>query len=341
MERVASVIQAIQPHDSPERFRSLGVEVIFGDGRFIGPRTFQIGGREITARHFVLATGSRPAIPPLKGLSEIPYLTNETVFSLDAPVPSLIVLGAGPLGIEMAQAFCRLGSEVQVVEKGAQILPREDPDMAQVVADQLSTEGVKLCLGCRAVRVEREGQETRLFLEAGDGQEEVLSASHLLVAAGRQPNLDGLGLEVAGVRVEKGHLVTDRYLRTTNPHIFACGDVASPYQFTHVAEYQAGVVLRNALFHLKAKMEERVIPWCTFTDPELARVGLSEKPGSGQRPPSPGLYLPLREDRPGPDGWRDGRVCQGHHQPGRSSVGGRHRGVACRGIDSRIRAGPF
>jgi len=276
MERVASVISAIEPHDSPERFRGLGVEVIFGAGHFIDASTFQIDGRAIAATHFVLATGSRAAIPALPGLDGLPYLTNETLFSLNQSVPSLIVLGAGPLGMEMAQAFSRLGSEVQVVERGAQILPREDLDLAQVVADQLSGEGVKIHLGHQASRVERRGDEVHLWVRGGDGQEKVLLASHLLIAVGRQPNLEGLGLEAARVAVEKGRVITNPYLRTTNPRIFACGDVTSPYQFTHVAEHQAGVVLRNALFPLKVRVEEKIIPWCTFTDPELARVGLSE-----------------------------------------------------------------
>ncbi|MDH7499506.1 MAG: FAD-dependent oxidoreductase [candidate division NC10 bacterium] len=276
MQRVASVISTLQPHDSPERFRGLGVEVIFGTGHFINGGTFQIHERTITASHFVLATGSRAAIPSLPGLDEVPYLTNETLFSLSQPVPSLMVLGAGPLGVEMAQAFSRLGSEVQVVERGDQILPREDLDLAQVVADQLRREGVKIHLGHQATRIERRGEEVQLWVREGDGQERVLSSTHLLIAAGRHPNVEGLGLDEAGVAVEKGRVLTDSYLRTTNPRIFAAGDVTSPYQFTHVAEHQAGVVLRNALFPFKVRREEKAIPWCTLTDPELARVGLSE-----------------------------------------------------------------
>lgn len=295
MERVASVIQAIAPHDSPERFRSLGVEVLFGSGQFLDPCTFKINGRTITARHFVLATGSRPAIPPLDGLGSIPYLTNETVFALNGPVPRLIVLGGGPLGIEMAQAFCRLGSEVQVVERGNQILPREDPDLAQVLADQLLEEGIQLHLGQGALRVEGQADGLRLWLKPEQGQEKPLSATHLLVAAGRQPNVEGLGLEAAGVVLVNGRILTDPYLRTTNQRIFACGDVTSPYQFTHVAEHQAGVILRNALFHLKARAEERIIPWCTFTDPELARVGLSEGQSKAQGIPYRAYTYPFEE----------------------------------------------
>lgn len=276
MDRVQRVIRAVERNDSPERFRALGVELIFAPGRFTSRTTLAAGERTITARNFVLATGSRAAIPDLRGLDEVPYLTNENVFSLREPVPSLIVLGGGPIGVEMAQAFARLGSRVYLVNRGRQILANEDEDLAKVVADRITTEGVELLHGYSTVRVEKNDHDIRLWLVAPDGSERQLRATHLLLATGRRPNIDKLGLEQAGVELEHGRIVSDSHLRTTNRHIYVCGDAAGGYQFTHVAEHHAGVVLRNALLHLPATVETRVIPWCTFTDPELARVGMSE-----------------------------------------------------------------
>lgn len=276
MQRVASVIKAIEPHDSPERFRGLGVDVIFGDGHFIDPATFEVNGRTITARKFVLATGSHAAVPPISGIKSIPYLTNETVFDLREDVPHLIVLGGGPIGCEMAQAFCRLGCEVDVVEMSSHILDKDDADMAEVVFQRLRMDGVRFHLGQKVERAESVNEGARLALKDDSGKQNVVAGTHLLIAAGRKPNLDGLQLEAAKVNMENGRLVVDEHLRTSNKNVYACGDVAGSYQFTHIAEYQAGIVLRNALFHLPAKPSQHAVPWCTFTDPELARVGLSE-----------------------------------------------------------------
>lgn len=277
MDRVRSVIAAIEPHDSPERFRSMGIEVIFGAGRFTAPDRFEVNGRSLTARRFVIATGSRPAIPPIPGLATTPYLTNETLFDLRESVPRLAILGAGPIGTEMAQAFRRLGSEVEVLDVAGQILPREDDDLAGVVARQLAEEGVRFSLGTKVIEAAGQPGDIRLTVEDKTGGKREVEGSHLLVAVGRKPNLESLGLDAAGVALDNGRLVLDARLRTTHRCIYACGDVAGPYLFTHTAEHQAGVVLRNALFHWPAKMEARAVPWCTFTDPELARVGLSER----------------------------------------------------------------
>ncbi len=275
MERVRSVILALEPHDRPERFRTLGVEVVFGAGRFTGPERFEVEGRVLTARRFVLATGSHAAIPPLPGLDRVPYLSNENLFDLREPVPHLIVVGGGPIGVEMAQAFRRLGSAVDLLEAGPGILPREDADMAALVRQRLEAEGVKIHCDSRIESVE--GRAGAITLRTGGaGAATLVEGSHLLVAAGRRPNVEGLGLEAAGVAVENGRLKLDARLRTTNKRIHACGDVAGPHLFTHMAEYQAGIVLRNALFRWPARYRPRAVPWCTFTDPELARVGLSE-----------------------------------------------------------------
>ena len=276
MQRVASVIKTIEPNDSPERFRGMGVDVTFGSGQFINPHTFAVNGRHITAKNFVIATGSRPAIPTITGLEAIPYLTNETVFNLAEDVPHLVVLGAGPIGLEMAQAFVRLGCRVSVVQRGTGILPKEDSDVAAVVLEQLKSEGVNFYLGHTPLQVEGASGAIRLTVQAVGGRQDTIAATHLLVATGRQANLENLGLEAAGVQLNNGRLILDARLRTTQKHIYACGDIAGHYQFTHMAEHTAGIVLRNTLFHLPAKTEQRVIPWCTFTDPEVARVGLSE-----------------------------------------------------------------
>ena len=259
----------------------MGVEVVFGSGQFTDPHTFFVNGHNITARRFVLATGSRAALPKLDGLSSVPYLTNETVFSLNEPVPSLIILGAGPIGLEMAQAFTRLGTQVLVVQRGKQILPKEDADIAAVVLEQLRSEGVQFFLEHDTLRVTGGAGNIQLQIKGPSG-EKTLQATHLLIATGRQANLDNLGLDVAGVTLEKGRLILDRRLRTSNKNIYACGDITGHYQFTHTAEHEAGVVLRNALFHWPAKIEQRVIPWCTFTDPEAARVGISETEAKAQ-----------------------------------------------------------
>ncbi len=277
MERIQHVIRTIEVHDSPERYRALGVELVSGHGRFCNPSTLVVNGREITARNFVLATGSRAAIPDIPGLDKVPYLTNESVFALREQVPSLIVLGGGPIGVEMAQAFSRLGSRVFLVNRSPQLLPHEDSDLATVVTDRISAEGVKLYQGYSSVRVEKQNGGIRLWLAAPDGSEHTLVASHLLLATGRQPNIGDLGLEQAGIELLHGRIVAGPNLRTTNKHVYVCGDAAGGHQFTHVAEHHARVVLKNMLFHLPARVEERVIPWCTFTDPELARVGLSER----------------------------------------------------------------
>jgi pyruvate/2-oxoglutarate dehydrogenase complex dihydrolipoamide dehydrogenase (E3) component len=282
MRRVQQVIAGIEPHDSPERFRSLGVEVLLEGGKFIDPRTFEAGGRKITARRFVLATGSRPVLPPIPGLDRVPCLTNETVFSLGEDVPSLVVVGAGPIGCELAQAFARLGTRVAVIAREPRVLMREDADAAAVVQASLEHDGIAFELGATPVEVSGTTGRITTRFERADGSTDTIESTHLLVAAGRAINTEGLGLAEAGVEVIKGRITNDERLRTTNHDIFVAGDAAGRQQFTHVAEHHAGVVLRNALFHLPAKVESRVVPWCTFTEPEIARVGLSEAEASAQ-----------------------------------------------------------
>ncbi len=272
---IRSVIAGIAPQDSVERFEGLGVTVLREEARFIGPSLVQAGPYRVRARRFVIATGSRPAIPQLPGLAALDYLTNETVFDLPVLPGRLLVLGGGPIGCELAQAFRRLGSEVVLVDQGP-ILPHDDPELVAVVRDRLQAEGVQLHERAEVQRVE---PGPALILA---GAPEPLRGTHLLVAAGRKATVDALGLESAGVAVDAKGIKVDARLRTTNARIFAIGDVAGGPQFTHAAAHQAGIVIRNVLFRLPARAVTRAMPRATYTDPELAAVGLSEAQAQAQ-----------------------------------------------------------
>jgi pyruvate/2-oxoglutarate dehydrogenase complex dihydrolipoamide dehydrogenase (E3) component len=273
--RVHDVIAAIAPNDSKERFTGLGVRVIEAAARFKDRDTVVTGdGSEIKARRFVIATGSSPSLPPIPGLDAVPYLTNETVFDLATLPEHLIVIGGGPIGLELAQAFCRLGAAVTVLET-ASPLAREDPECANIVLDVLAREGVDIRSHVDIVRVEAAGAKLSVVIRAGDG-EETIAGSHLLVAIGRTANTESLGLEQAGIACDGRGIVVDQGLKTTNKRVYAIGDAAGHGQFTHLANYQAGLVIRNALFRLPATMNEDIVPRVTFTAPELAQVGLTE-----------------------------------------------------------------
>jgi len=266
---VRRAIAAIAPHDSQERFETLGVTVIRAAARFLDARRIEAAGAQYTARRIVIATGSRAAVPPIAGLAEVPFLTNETLFGNPTLPEHLLVLGAGPIGLEMAQAHRRLGSAVTVVEARLP-LAQDDPELSAVVLEQLAMEGVRIITGRAVSRVGREGEAIRLELDGG----EMLQGSHLLVAAGRRPNVEALGLDKAGIAFTAKGITVDRRLRTSNPRVFAVGDAAGG-RFTHEAGYQAGIVIRNALFGLPAKAQA-LIPHVTYTDPELAQAGLTE-----------------------------------------------------------------
>ena len=274
-KHVHDVIAAIAPADSKERFTGLGVRVIEGAARFKDPDTVAVGDAiEVQARRFVIATGSSPSLPPIPGLDATPHLTNETVFDLTARPQHLIVIGAGPIGLELAQAFRRLGSEVTVLE-AAEPLAREDPECAAVVLDQLAREGVNLRSGVSVVRVGAADPKVQVVVRDGH-LEETIEGSHLLVATGRRANAAGLGLERAGIKFDGGGILVDKRLKTANKRVYAIGDVAGGAQFTHAASYHAGLVIRNALFRLPTKVSTDALPRVTFTDPELAHVGLTE-----------------------------------------------------------------
>ncbi len=279
MNRVRSVIETIQRHDSPERFCSLGAEIRFGSPFFADDHVVQVKGDRISARTWIIATGSRPVAPPVEGIDDVPYWTNETVFSQRELPSRLIVLGGGPIGLELSQAFSRLGSEVTVVEFMDQILGPEDKDMAEIIRKRLESEGVTFHIGTKAVKARSKGSVISLTVAPakGQGESRVLESDALLIAAGRKPNIDGLDLDNAGVEYTQQGIPTDLRMRTNIRHIFACGDVNGQFPFTHVAGYEGGIALANAVLRLPRKANYRKVGWCTYTDPEVASIGLNEK----------------------------------------------------------------
>jgi pyruvate/2-oxoglutarate dehydrogenase complex dihydrolipoamide dehydrogenase (E3) component len=274
-DHVQGVIAGIAPHDSQERFEGLGVRVIRDEGRFIGPRTVAAGNVEITAKRTIIATGSSPAVPPIPGLADVPFFTNETIFDNEQAIDHLVVIGGGPIGLEMAQAHARLGAKVTVLE-GLEALGNDDPELAEIVTQRLVAEGIDILEGAQVKRVSDSAGALEIEAEI-DGASREFRGSHLLIAVGRSPNLEKLDLPVAGIETGPGGIVVDARLRTSNKKVFAIGDAAQGYKFTHIAGYQAGIIIRNVLFRLPAKVDYRAIPWVTYTAPELAQVGLTEK----------------------------------------------------------------
>ena len=274
-DHVHGVIAEIAPTDSVARFQALGVEVIEAEGRFVDPHTVVAGDARITARRFVIATGSRPAIPPIPGLDSVSFLTNETIFDLRVCPRHLVIIGGGAIGLELAQAFRRLGAAVSVIER-MDMLGREDPEAAGYVTRALAVEGVTLLPRTEIMALSRDGDDIAIATRGAGGEQRLL-ASHLLIAAGRQPNVEGLGLEAAGIACTPAGITVDKRLRTSNRRVHAIGDVAGGLQFTHVAGWHAGLFIRNALFRLPINAgDTQAIPRVTYTDPELAHVGLSE-----------------------------------------------------------------
>ena len=270
-DHVQNVIATIAPHDSVERFEGLGVQVIEEYGRFISETEVQAGEHVITARRIVIATGSSPLVPPIPGLDTVPYETNETLFDLRERPDHLLIIGGGPIGMEMAQAHVRLGSKITVIE-GAKALGKDDPEMAEVVLKRLRDEGVEIAE--EALAKEVRGTAGAIEVETEDGR--LFRGSHLLMAVGRKSNIDKLDLDKAGIATTRTGIKVDASLKTTNRKVYAIGDVAGGLQFTHVAGYHAGIIIRSALFGLPAKASSHHIPWATYTEPELAQVGLTE-----------------------------------------------------------------
>lgn len=279
MERMRSARARVAKHDDPDRFRRLGIDVLMGEARFTGRGTLEVeGSGRIRASRIVIATGSLPAAPPIPGLEQAGYLTHMTAFAANDLPASITLIGGGPIGIELAQVYARLGSRVTVLEVLPQILPREDPDVAQTVRDALAREGICVETGVRATRVESGDGEKTVFAE--DGRR--FSAAELFVAAGRRPATATLDLERAGVQTDRGAVSVDRRLRTSASGVWAAGDVTGGLQFTHVADYMAKVVVQNALFPFKTSVDYATVPWVTYTDPEVAHVGLSEAAAAKQ-----------------------------------------------------------
>ncbi len=328
-DHVKGVIGGIAPNDSVERFEGLGVKVIQAAAHFTDSRGLRAGGQVVRARRFVIATGSSPALPSIEGLAEVSFLTNETIFELTERPEHLIVLGGGPIGIELAQAHRRLGARVTVIEAFG-ILAKDDPDAVAVVRRRLTAEGLSLREGVRVTRATRRGNGVAIEIEGADGELESVIGSHLLVAAGRRPNVENLGLEAAGVVYTKKGISVDARLRTSNKRIFAIGDVAGGYQFTHMAGYHAGIVIRNALFKLPAKVKYHAVPWVTYSDPELAHVGLDEAAARGKHGAVRTVAWPFEEnDRARAERETEGFVKAVMDAKGRilgATIVGRHAG---------------
>jgi pyruvate/2-oxoglutarate dehydrogenase complex dihydrolipoamide dehydrogenase (E3) component len=277
MERMRRMVEKIGEHDDPKRFQQMGIDLHFGEGKFIDSHTFEVNGRPLHGRRFVLATGSRAAGLPIPGLEEAGYLTHVTALQLQHRPASMAILGAGPTGIEFAQIFQRLGVKVTLIEKEERILPKEDRDVAILAEKILVKEGIRFVKGGEILKVEKEAGQKILSVKTQTGIEKVIS-DEILVAVGRAPNVEGLNLQAAGVAYDQKRVQVNSTLRTTARNIWACGDLVGPYQFTHMAEYQAGIVVANSLFpFVRRKVDYRVVPSVTFSDPEIARVGLTEE----------------------------------------------------------------
>jgi len=278
MERVQRVIDTIEPHDSVERYSKLGVECIQGEAMIKSPWEVEVGGRTLTTQNIVVATGAAPFVPPIPGLDKVPHLVSDNLWELRELPRRLLVLGGGPIGSELAQAFARLGSEVTQVEMNAKIMNREDAEISQMVMQSFEKDGIRMLTQHKAKEFKKDGDKNILIAES-NGKEVKVEFDQCLVALGRRATTTGFGLDKLGIEITpRGTIAVDEYLRTKYPNIYVCGDVTGPFQFTHTAAHQAWFCAVNALFgkFKKFKVDYRVIPWCTFTDPEVARVGLNE-----------------------------------------------------------------
>ena len=276
MKRVDSVIKSIEPHDSKERFEKLGVDVFIGKGIITGKHTVDIEGKTISAKHIVIATGSRPFVPNIEGLSNVDYLTNENIFKIKKLPDHLIVLGGGPIGMELGQGFRHIGSKVTIIDRSSTIFKKDDPEVAPVMADVLKNDGVKLVLGASIKEVKKVEGGISVTVEQNGDQNDIVG-DNILVSLGRVPNSKDLGLEMLGIETDKrGFIITNSKLQTKIKNIYACGDITGPYLFTHMAGYQAGIVIKNAIFKLNTKVDYSAVPWTTYTMPEVAHVGYTQ-----------------------------------------------------------------
>ena len=274
MQRMRRLRAQISHHDSAQRFAGLGVDVFLGSASFTGPHTIEVGGQQLQFKRCVIATGARAARPAIPGIEETGYLTNETVFSLTELPRRLIVIGGGPVGCEMAQTFRRFGSQVELVHRGPRLLPKDDPAAGEIVHQQFEREGIVVRLGAKTIRAEPASGGKRLVIEVA-GEQHTLTGDAILVAVGRAPNVEELGLEAAGVKYSPRGVEINDFLQTSNPRIYAAGDICGRYQFTHAADAMARACIQNAFFFGRKRLSRMVMPWCTFTDPEVAHVGLT------------------------------------------------------------------
>jgi pyruvate/2-oxoglutarate dehydrogenase complex dihydrolipoamide dehydrogenase (E3) component len=307
MERMRRIRADLSPVDGAPRFRDqLGVDVYLGHARFVSDDTVEVDGRRLRFHRAVVATGAQASIPPIEGLREVGCLTNETIFSLTQRPEHLAVIGGGPIGCELAQAFARFGARVTLLEAAPRILSNDDPDAAEVVAGALRRDGVHLLTGAQVDSVRADGAGKTVRYSRGADSAEV-RASHLLVAVGRAPQVEGLGLEAAGVEHDAKGVKVDERMRTSNPRVYAIGDVASRWQFTHAADAQARLVVRNALFYGRARASGLVVPWCTYTSPEVAHVGITAAEVAQEGDAVQSITIPLAEvDRAKTDGETEG-----------------------------------
>lgn len=276
MNRVHSIIADIAPHDSKERFESLGVDVFMEKGELVDPNTVKIGDKTITGEHIVISTGSSAAVPPIPGLNTVPYLTNENIFKISELPKHLIILGGGPIGLELGQGFIHLGSKVTVIDMLPVLFPKDDPEVGPMMIDIFKEEGMSFHLSTKILEVKKDGDNIVVSIEK-DGNRSKVKGDALLVSLGRKPNTKGLSLEKAGIKVnQRGYIEVNNHLRTSAKNIYACGDIAGPYQFTHMAGYQAGIVIRKIIFKLPAGVNYNAVPWTTYTKPEVAHVGYTE-----------------------------------------------------------------
>jgi pyruvate/2-oxoglutarate dehydrogenase complex dihydrolipoamide dehydrogenase (E3) component len=343
MERMRRLRAGISHNDSAHRLAKLGVDVFLGEAKFVGRDAVEVGGQTLHFSRAVIATGARAASPPIPGLVGVGFLTNETVFSLTALPRRLIVIGAGPVGCELAQAFCRFGGDISLLSHGSHLLPREDADATAILAAQFEREGIHIALGANIRRAERQNDAKALVFER-EGREQTVVADEILVAVGRAPNVEGLNLEAAEVAFDKTGVKVDDHLRTSNPRIYAAGDICSVYKFTHAADAMARTALQNALFFGRKKASALVIPWCTYTDPEVAHVGLYEKEARDQGLDVATLTVSINEvDRAVLDGDDEGFArIHAQKKSGRilgASLVARHAGETIGEISLAITAG--
>lgn len=286
MAHVRDVVQEISTHHPADVFEKRGIKVIFGPPQFVDKNSIEVNGENLRSKKFIICTGSHPVIPPIEGLKNLDYLTNENIFDLEKLPQSLMVLGGGPIGVELSQALNRLGTKIYIVEMMDRILFREDEEVANVLEEKLKWEGINILTGKKAIKFKRGEGNVYATLENKEGHREEISAENVLIAVGRAPNVEGLSLEKAGIAHSKKGIKVNPYLQTTNKNILACGDVVGPYMFSHVAAYQATICVRNCLFKRLAwqKVSYRNIAWATFTEPEVAHLGLTEEEAKEKYP---------------------------------------------------------